>query len=67
MTVKTIEPAPLSKRTREVATYDIWFAAQIQVSIEDDRSNISDQDARAAFAKRKHELRKLAELGGTGT
>ena len=49
------------KEAKAIAAYDAWFRAQIEASIDDDRESISDQDARAAFARRK---RITAKEGG---
>ena len=48
------------KHAHEAAAYDTWFRAQIEASRVDARPSISDEEARAAFAKRKAKLRKLA-------
>ena len=48
------------KRAHEAATYDAWFREQVQVSIDDPRPAVPDEEARQRFAVRKNNLRKGA-------
>lgn len=48
------------KRAHEAAAYDTWFREQVQASIDDPRPSISDEEARAMFAKRRAALRQGA-------
>lgn len=48
------------KRAHEAVAYDAWFREQVQVSIDDPRPAVSDEDARQHFAARKNALRKGA-------
>lgn len=48
------------KRAHEAAAHDTWFREQVQASIDDPRPNVSDDEARAMFAKRKAALRQRA-------
>lgn len=48
------------KRAHEAAAYDAWFRAQVQESLDDPRPSVSDEDARAMFAERKAEFRKVS-------
>ncbi len=48
------------KRAHEAAAYDAWFRDQVQQSIDDPRPSVSDEEARAMFAKRRAALRQGA-------
>ncbi len=48
------------KRAHEASAYDAWFREQVQQSIDDPRPSVSDEEARAMFAKRRAALRQGA-------
>lgn len=49
------------KHAHEAAAYDTWFRDEVQASIDDPRPSVSDDEARAMFAKRKAALRQRAQ------
>lgn len=59
-TTRRPDRAEALKRTHEAAAYDTWFREQVQASIDDPRSSVSDDEARARFADRKAALRQAA-------
>lgn len=59
-TARRPDRAEALKRAHEAAAYDAWFREQVQASIDDPRSSVSDEDARAMFAKRRAALRQRA-------
>lgn len=59
-TTRRPDRAEALKRAHEAAAYDVWFREQVQASIDDPRSSVSDDEARAQFAARKAALRQGA-------
>lgn len=48
------------KRAHEAVAYDAWFREQVQISIDDPRPAVPDEETRRSFAARKNALRKGA-------
>jgi hypothetical protein len=48
------------KRAHEAAAYNAWFHEQVQASIDDPRSSVSDDQARTHMATRRQALLKKA-------
>jgi hypothetical protein len=46
------------KQAHEAAAYEEWFKRQVQISIDDPRPSISDEDARRIFAAKRDALRQ---------
>lgn len=49
------------KRAHSAFVYDTWFREQVQASIDDPRSSVSDDDARREFEAKRKALGKLAK------
>ncbi|WP_332765669.1 hypothetical protein J3P75_26220 [Pseudomonas sp. R1-1] len=48
------------KQAHEAAAYEEWFKQQVQISIDDPRPSVSDEDARRIFAAKRDALRQRA-------
>lgn len=48
------------KRAHDAVAYEDWFKEQVQISIDDPRPSLSDEDARRQFAAKRDALRKRA-------
>ncbi|CAI8914891.1 Prevent-host-death protein [Pseudomonas sp. IT-347P] len=48
------------KQAHEAAAYEEWFKRQVQISIDDPRPSVSDEDARRIFAAKRDALRRRA-------
>jgi len=46
----------------DTATYDAWFRALVQASLDDPRPSIPDEEARRIFAIRREKLRQGKKL-----
>ncbi|QXI15475.1 hypothetical protein [Pseudomonas hamedanensis] len=46
------------KQAHEAAAYEEWFKRQVQISIDDPRPSVSDEDARRIFAAKRDALRQ---------
>jgi hypothetical protein len=54
------------KRAHEAAAYDAWFREQVQMSIDDPRPSVSNEQARAHMAARRQALLKKAGTKSAG-
>jgi hypothetical protein len=52
--------AEAMKQAHEAAAYEEWFKRQVQLSIDDPRPSISDEDSRRIFAAKRDALRQRA-------
>lgn len=50
--------AEAMKQAHEAAAYEEWFKRQVQISIDDPRPSISDEDSRRIFAAKRDALRQ---------
>lgn len=50
--------AEAMKQAHEAAAYEEWFKRQVQISIDDSRPSVSDEDARRIFAAKRDALRQ---------
>lgn len=50
--------AEAMKQAHEAAAYEEWFKRQVQISIDDPRPSVSDEDARRIFAAKRDALRQ---------
>lgn len=48
------------KQAHDAAAYEEWFKRQVQLSIDDPRPSISDEDSRRIFAAKRDALRQRA-------
>ena len=48
------------KQAHDAAAYEEWFKQQVQISIDDPRPSVSDEDARRIFAAKRDALRQRA-------
>ncbi|QRK84644.1 hypothetical protein JN757_02360 [Pseudomonas granadensis] len=48
------------KTAHDAAAYEEWFKQQVQISIDDPRPSVSDEDARRIFAAKRDALRQRA-------
>lgn len=48
------------KRAHQAAAHDTWFRQQVQMSIDDPRASVDDDDARRQFAAKRATLAKRA-------
>lgn len=46
------------KQAHEAAAYEEWFKRQVQVSIDDPRPSVSDEEARRIFAAKRDAIRQ---------
>ncbi|MFP3654822.1 MULTISPECIES: hypothetical protein [Burkholderia] len=52
----TVRHEPTLQLLADAAAYDQWFRDEVQESLDDPRESVSDEDARACFAKQRAEL-----------
>lgn len=52
----TVRHEPTLKLLADAASYDQWFRDQVQESLDAPAESVSDEDARAFFAKKRAEL-----------
>lgn len=57
---RSVTASERMKRTHEAAAYDAWFREQVQASIDDPRSSLDDDQARAQMMARRQALLKKA-------
>lgn len=57
---RSVTASERMKRAHEAAAYDAWFREQVQASIDDPRSSLDDDQARAQMAARRQALLKKA-------
>lgn len=50
--------AEAMKQAHEAAAYEEWFKRQVQISIDDPRPSVSDEEARRIFAAKRDALRQ---------
>ncbi len=57
---RSVTASERMKRAHEAAAYDAWFREQVQASIDDPRTSVSNDQARAHMAARRQALLKKA-------
>ena len=51
------DSAETMKKAHEAAAYDKWFRSKVQEALDDPRPSISNEEAKAIFAKQRAELK----------
>lgn len=59
----TVRHEPTLQLLADAAAYDQWFRDKVKKSLDDPRESVSDEEARAFFAKKRAELQARIKSG----